>query len=146
MYLRSGTEADAASIRALLQRSELATSDLETSAPQFIVACGADDAIVGAGALKALGEVALLRSVTVASEHRGRGIGEGIVQELERMAGAGRVRHLVLLTLTAKDFFARQGFREIDRNAVPEAVQFTEEFRFLCPASAICMCKSLEER
>jgi amino-acid N-acetyltransferase len=47
------------------------------------------------------------------------------------------------LTLTAKTFFEQQGYRIIDRRSVPEDVQASEEFRSLCPASAICMVKKL---
>lgn len=144
MQLRSGTGADAQGIHALLQASDLPTSDLGASAPRFVVACQPAGAIVGTGALEPLGGVALLRSLVVASEHRGRGIGDEIVRELERVARSEGIRNLVLLTLTAKDFFERHGFRVIDRSAVPEAIQATAEFRSLCPASAICMSKALD--
>jgi amino-acid N-acetyltransferase len=115
------------------------------SAPQFVVACDGEDEIVAAGALQTVGESALLRSVVVAAELRGTGIGRSIVQELERIARAAQVKQLALLTLTARRFFECQGYRVIARQAVPEALQGTEEFRSLCPASAVCMAKSLAD-
>jgi amino-acid N-acetyltransferase len=65
------------------------------------------------------------------------------VSELERLAQAGEIKRLVLLTQTAADFFARQGFRTIERSSAPEDIQASEEFRSLCPSSAICMAKDL---
>ena len=47
----------------------------------------------------------------------------------------------MLLTQTARDFFAHLGYRVIERTEAPEEVQGSEEFRSLCPASAICMVK-----
>lgn len=145
MRLRAGTARDASSIRGLLESGGLPTSDLSTSSPQFIVACDGEDEIVAAGALQTLGESALLRSVVVAAELRGTGLGRSVVQELERIARAAHVKQLTLLTLRAKHFFERQGYRVIPRQDVPEALQGTEEFQSLCPASAICMTKSLVE-
>jgi N-acetylglutamate synthase-like GNAT family acetyltransferase len=49
----------------------------------------------------------------------------------------------VLLTQTARDFFAHLGYRVIDRSEAPEEVQGSEEFRSLCPASATCMVKMI---
>jgi amino-acid N-acetyltransferase len=142
--LRTGTERDASHIHALLERSGLPTSDLDASQPQFIVLCeGAQ--IVGAGALQRFGSIALLRSVAVEPQRRGAGLGRMIVQELERRAYASDVAQLVLLTQTAKRFFEHQGYQVIDRQQAPQAVQASEEFRSLCPASATCMVKMLAE-
>jgi amino-acid N-acetyltransferase len=140
--LRAGTEQDASHIHALLGRSGLPTSDLDASQPQFIVLCeGAQ--IIGAGALQPFGSVALLRSVAVEPQRRGSGLGRMIVQELERRACASDIAQLVLLTQTATRFFEHQGYRVIDRQQVPQAVQGSEEFRTLCPSSATCMVKVL---
>ena len=143
MRLRVGTEGDAAQIRALLESEDLPVTDLWTSAPQFLVACDVSDQIVAAGGLQWFGKTALLRSVVVAPSARGKGLGQRVVQALEGAAREGNAAQLVLLTLTAESFFERQGFRVIDRRSVPDDVQSSEEFRSLCPASAICMAKKL---
>jgi N-acetylglutamate synthase-like GNAT family acetyltransferase len=143
MQLRDGTEADVPSICALLKAEDLPTSDLSISAPQFLVACDASERIVAVGGLQWFGNTALLRSVVVAPSARGAGLGQRVVTALESAAREGRARELVLLTLTAKTFFEQQGYRIIDRRSVPEDVQASEEFRSLCPASAICMVKKL---
>jgi amino-acid N-acetyltransferase len=49
----------------------------------------------------------------------------------------------VLLTETAETFFRRLGYEAIDRHYVSEDLKQSAEFRALCPASAVCMTKSL---
>jgi len=98
--LQTATAEDAESIRILLERAGLPTSDLTSSKPEFIVA-HEDGELIGAGALQRFETIALLRSVAVASPHRrGGGIGRRIVQELERLARGTRVTQLLLLTQT----------------------------------------------
>jgi amino-acid N-acetyltransferase len=54
------------------------------------------------------------------------------------------VREGYLLTETAEGFFAKLGFQRIDRQAVPMAIQETEQFRTECSETAICMGKLLK--
>jgi protein-tyrosine-phosphatase/N-acetylglutamate synthase-like GNAT family acetyltransferase len=140
--LRAATPGDTESIRLLLEWAGLPTSDLSSSRPEFIVA-HEDGELIGAGALQRFDAVALLRSVAVTSGRRGSGLGRLIVQELERLARGTNVTELVLLTQSAQRFFEHLGYRAIERQSVPEAVQASEEFRSLCPTSAACMSKTL---
>ena len=135
---------DLIAIRALLERSGLPTSDLESARPVFRV-IREKGQVIAAGALQPFGSSALLRSVVVASDRRGIGLGGEILSELERVARADRISRLVLLTQTAADFFARQGYRVIERSTAPRNMQASEEFRSLCPSSATCMAKSLPD-
>jgi amino-acid N-acetyltransferase len=138
------TADDLVAITTLLKSSGLPTGDLDSSRPTFTVV-RAGPAVVAAGALQAYGKSALLRSVVVAADRRGRGLGYAIVRQLEQMALALRVRRLILLTETAQVFFGRQGYRTIERDAAPIAIQRSEEFRALCPRTAICMAKSMSK-
>lgn len=61
--------------------------------------------------------------------------------ELERVARSADTERLILLTETAREFFASQGYCVIERSDAPREVQGSEEFRALCPASATCMMK-----
>lgn len=133
---------DLTAIRALLERSGLPTSDLESARPEFAV-IRENGQVIAAGALQPFASSALLRSVVVAPERRGRGLGQALVSELERVARARRINQLVLLTQTAADFFARQGYRIIERSSAPEDMQASAEFHSLCPGSATCMAKTL---
>lgn len=140
--LGAAAEGDLAVIRWLLEQAQLPTSDLAASKPEFIV-LREDGRLVAAGALERFGSSALLRSVVVADERRGAGLGRSIVQELEQKARAARISRLILLTQTATEFFAHQGYRVIQRSDAPQEVQRSAEFRSLCPASATCMIKVL---
>ena len=142
--IRSATADDLEAIRALLEQDALPASDLGSSRPQFLVACAGAER-VGAGALEPHGAAALLRSVVVAPPWRGRGLGHQLVKALERQARAAGIGELVLLTQTAEAFFAQLGYGVIDRAQAPAAVQESSEFRTLCPASAVCMSKTLRE-
>jgi amino-acid N-acetyltransferase len=140
--LRTATSQDTESIRRLLEHNGLPTSDLSSSKPQFVVACERET-VVAVGALQRFGSSALLRSVAVALDRCGKGLGRILIQDLERIARLARVTRLILLTQTAKPFFEHQGYRVIERHEVPQDVQESEEFRSLCPASATCMAKAL---
>jgi amino-acid N-acetyltransferase len=135
---------DLIAIRALLERAGLPTSDLESAQPDFTV-IRANGKVIAAGALQRFGPSALLRSVVVEPDHRRSGLGRLIVGELERSARAARITQLILLTQSATEFFARQGYRAIERSRAPEELQGSAEFRSLCPSSATCMAKSLED-
>lgn len=142
LALRTATAAEAEVIRNLLERSGLPTGDLSSARPEFVVATR-NGQIIGSGALEHFGSAALLRSVAVEAQWRGSGVGRLIVEELERRARTARISELILLTLTARDFFERMGYSAKVRGEVPPAVQDSAEFRSLCPASAVCMTKAL---
>lgn len=97
----------------------------------------------GVIAWELLGSEALVRSFAVAPDLRGHGIGTQLYRDLEGAARAEGLERLVLLTETAEAFFVRQGFIRVDRASLSEAVQATAEFTGLCPASAVCLMKSL---
>jgi amino-acid N-acetyltransferase len=140
--LRTATDQDLAEIRELLEIAGLPTSDLVSGKPLFTVVRDGGE-VVAAGALQAFGSSALLRSVVVADGHRATGLGSMVVRELERIARSAHLERLILLTQTAREFFARQGYCVIERSSAPREVQWSEEFRALCPASATCMVKVL---
>lgn len=142
--LLAAAERDLAFVRQLLEQAGLPTSDLAESKPKFIVLWD-DGRIVAAGALEPFGSSALVRSVVVSGDRRGDGLGRLIVEELEKVARAARIGRLILLTQTAAEFFAHQGYRFIERTGVPQDIRGSAEFRSLCPASAICMMKILSD-
>jgi amino-acid N-acetyltransferase len=142
LTFRAATAADAQSIRDLLRRNELPTDDLSTARPDFVIAERAGQ-MIGIGALERFGTAALLRSVAVEPQWRGCGVGRLLIAELERRARRAAIEELILLTLTARDFFARLGYGSKLRDEVPAAMAGSAEFRSLCPASAHCMAKTL---
>jgi hypothetical protein len=63
---------------------------------------------------------------------------------LEQEARAKGIEVLAVLTETAEAFFKRHGYEVIERAYVPDEIRQGAEFQALCPASAVCMAKSLE--
>jgi amino-acid N-acetyltransferase len=136
------SSADLQPIRSLLEASGLPTDDLIAASPQFFV-IREPGRIVAIGALERFGSAALLRSVAVTADRRGRGYGRRMTRELERAALNCGISQLILLTDTAAAFFEREGYRVIERHAAPPAMQQCAEFRSLCPSSASCLAKTL---
>jgi amino-acid N-acetyltransferase len=136
--------ADFPAIYRLLEAEGLPIADLRASKAEFIVLRDAGS-IVAAGALERFGAAALLRSVVVAGDRRRAGLGRIVVAELESRARGAGMDRLVLLTQTAEEFFAARGYQVIDRSQAPPEVQASQEFRSLCPSSAICMIKNLSK-
>jgi amino-acid N-acetyltransferase len=128
----------------LLSDARLPTADLASVPGLRCWVLEAGGELVGVIGLECAESGALVRSLTVARGYRGLGWGRELLLTLEREAHALGIRQLVLLTETAQPFFVAHGYAVIDRVFVPEELQQTAEFRSLCPASAVCMSKSLE--
>ena len=130
-------------IRRLLERNGLPTADLDRSQPFFLVA-REGETLLGAAGLEVYGTTGLLRSIVIADKRRGKGLGRGLVDSIEKAARKKGLQELVLLTETARDFFAKLGYADIARDRAPAAVRESAEFRSLCPQSASCMSKHLD--
>jgi amino-acid N-acetyltransferase len=133
---------DMAAIRRLLERSALPASDLD-SAPLRLWVGRAGSAVIGVIGLEVHGTVALLRSLAVDGSHRGLGTGRGLLLTAEQHARGAWLKSIVLLTTTATAYFESLGYRRIEREQAPAAVQRHPQFHTLCPASAVCMVKHL---
>ena len=142
--IRRGESSDLPAIRQLLDKAGLPTSDLTTADGIQTWVFEASPSLVAVIGLERFGEEALLRSLAVTPEHRGRGLGRELVARVERDANAGGVARLVLLTQTAEAFFRDLGYSVTDRRNVSDGVKQSAEFRSLCPASAVCMSKALQ--
>ncbi len=127
-------------VRALLEAAHLPVADLATARPEFF-GLRDDAGLVGVIGLERHGKAALLRSLAVRDDQRGRGLGTTLVRELEGRAPDLGVRELWLLTTTAEPFFRQLGYVPAPREAAPVAVRETAEFRGVCPTSAACLTK-----
>jgi amino-acid N-acetyltransferase len=139
------TPPDLPAIFDLLDRSKLPRDGVGDHIATTLVAKD-DRHLVGTAALELYGESALLRSVAVAAEQRGRGLGQALTSAALDLALRRGVRTVYLLTETAADFFPKFGFRPIPRSEVEEAVLGSAEFRSACPESALVMRKGLGAR
>lgn len=143
MEYRIPTVSELDRVTALLRACGLPDADVNPGLlAGFLVATEAGR-IVGCVGLEFFGRFALLRSLAVVADHRGRGIAQRLCDEAESRARAGGVQALYLLTTSADDYFGQRGFTAIPRADVPSEVQATAQFRDLCPVTATCMRKTL---
>jgi amino-acid N-acetyltransferase len=143
MLLRAAIERDRARVLALLEGAALPTEGVAEHFGTFVIAESASS-IVGTAGLEIRGADALLRSVVVAPQARGTGLGSRLTLHVLGEARARGAEVVYLLTTTAEAFFPRFGFERIGRNRVPASVQESREFRGACPASAVAMRLRLE--
>ena len=135
---------DLPDVIALLGGCGLPVDDLSSvSLEYFELAVDAQGRIVGVAGFDRADRDALLRSLAVTADWRGRGLGEQLVARREAAARDAGVDRLFLLTTSAADYFRRLGYGEVSRADVPEAIAAHAQFRSLCPASAKCLSKRL---
>jgi amino-acid N-acetyltransferase len=128
---------------ALLQAQGLPVSDITDEHLEHFFFVGSEGSPTGLVGVEIYGIDALLRSLVVADTARTRGIGTLLVQHAEEYAASHCVSAMYLLTTTAESFFERRGYRRVDRNRAPRAIQSAPEFASLCPASSTFMIKQL---
>jgi amino-acid N-acetyltransferase len=134
---RARTE-DLPAVLSLLAANRLPQDGIAPHVGTAIVARSGGD-VVGSAALEPYADGVLLRSVAVAPERHGQGLGHRLVAaalDLARTLGAPAV---YLLTTTADTYFPAFGFERIARADVPPSVQTSIEFTSACPSSAVVM-------
>lgn len=144
MKIRAARSDDLDAIKALLAENELPVADINLALlVDFLVAEDVDGKIVGSVGLERFGRSALLRSLATARKARKAGLGTRLLAHVELMARASDVFDLWLLTTTAAGFFRRAGYADAERGTASAEVQASTQFAELCPASAVCMKKTL---
>ena len=144
MLIERSTPADFPAIEALLGESGLPLDGASSAFGTGLVA-RAGDRIVGCAAIEPYGSAGLLRSVAVAPELRGSGVGTQLVTAAEGLAADLGINEIYLLTETAAIWFPRLGYAPIDRSAVPAAVTTSVEFVTACAVTAVAMARRLPE-
>jgi amino-acid N-acetyltransferase len=134
---------DESAVKQLLSESGLPIEDITAQYLQDFFGCGSGLELDGLVGLELYGEVALLRSLAVASSRRGTGVGSRLVAHAERHARDQGVQSLYLLTTTAEAFFTRRGYARVPREKAPAAIKGTKEFSGICPESSAFMVKQL---
>jgi len=130
-------------VKQLLSESGLPIEDITAQHLHHFFGCGSGLELEGLVGLELYGEVALLRSLAVASSRRGSGVGSGLVAHAERHARDQGVQSLYLLTTTAEAFFMHRGYARVPREDAPAAIKTTSEFSGICPTSSAFMVKYL---
>ncbi|MEJ2175684.1 MAG: arsenic resistance N-acetyltransferase ArsN2 [bacterium] len=130
-------------VRRLLSAAALPDDDLTPQHLAHFFGCGSLQAPQAVGGVEIHGHDALLRSLAVDENARGRGCGKALVAALEQHAREQGVRHIYLLTTTAARFFEDLGYRPVARDDAPDSIRATAEFSSLCPGSAAFLAKKL---
>ena len=128
---------------ALLQAQGLPVSDITDGHLEHFFFVGSDGSPSGLVGLEVYGSDALLRSLVVGENARGKGLGSALTAHAEQYAAAKGVRSIYLLTTTAGRFFQRLGYERIGRSQAPPSIERTREFAGLCPTNSTFMVKSL---
>ena len=137
------TKPDEAAVKRLLAESGLPTADITAAHMEHFFGCGAPAGLTAVVGLELYRNSVLLRSLAVATPARGRGLGKRLVAHAERYAQEHGVKEVYLLTTTAEAFFSRLGYRQVARDAVPDAIKASREYAGICPASSVVMTRKL---
>lgn len=132
-------------IKDLLTEAQLPIEDITPEHLAHFFGAQSDLGLEGVVGLELYGSVALLRSLAVRPGRRGSGVGAELVSTAEHYALEKGARSLFLLTLTAKAYFEKRGYTAIPRDSVPDAIRATDEFKHICPTSAVPMVKHMRD-
>ena len=125
----------------VLTQQNLPVTDITEDTLLYLLLDG--DKVTGTAGLDIFDDCALLRSVSVLADARGKGYGKILNEQIEQFAKESGINCMYLITHTAKDFFDQQGYCVIDRTTAPDAIKQTEQFTGLCPSSAVVMKKRI---
>jgi len=126
-------------LQQFLKTNKLPFQDVKLEGSLYFTYQDEDNNIIGSGGLEVYGKNALLRSLAVDEIHRHQQVGIRMVNDLMEKAKHLKIENLFLLTETARTFFEKKGFQDIERTEVPEPLRNSSEFTSVCPSSATCM-------
>lgn len=145
VVVRAAREADLRAVEQLLRDAELPVDGVaDQFGDAFAVGEVAGEVVAAAG-VEVHGRHGLLRSVVVAPEWRGYGLGERITHDRVEWAREQGLSDVVLLTTTAASYFPRLGFVPTSRDRVPAEIRSSAEFANVCPASAAVLMLKLND-
>lgn len=138
--ITGATRSDLEEILALLAAVNLPHEGVREHLASFVVARDEKGRLVGCAGLERHGDVGLLRSVAVRPGLQKTGLGSRLTSAaIEDGAGHG-VKEVVLLTTTARDFFARRfGFVEAERGDYESRLAASPEWNLPRCSSAALM-------
>jgi amino-acid N-acetyltransferase len=130
----------------LLSQVQLPHDGVAENVSAFLVARDESSRLIATAGLERHGVTALLRSAAVAPEYQGCGIGSRLTENLLARATENGVERVVLLTTTARDFFAQRfGFCETSRTTFDKELAGSSEWNLPRCSSAVCMTLDLRK-
>ncbi len=135
---------DLKSVYSLLKLVNLPIDGVADNFHNFFVAWERNQ-LQGCAGIEIYDEVGLLRSVAVHASSQGHGLGQKLVETIQRFSIEKGLTEIYLLTETAEKFFLKLNYVVILRDEADDKIKQSVEFISLCPVSAICMVKRLAE-
>lgn len=142
MRVERAEPSDIAAVEELLAAAGLPLAGVAQAFETGVVARDGET-VVGAAGVERYGSAGLLRSVVVAPDRRGTGLGHDLVAAAEGLARDEGVRELYLLTETAIDWFPRLGYAAVPRDEAMAAVGGSIEFTTACAEAAMAIRRRL---
>ncbi len=142
MEIREANKEDIPFIEDILKENNLPYKDVASKVNCFFIG-HIKNKPIGIGGIEIYGDYGLLRSLVIIDSFRKKGYGKALCHKIIEYAKEKGVKEIYLLTTTAKGFFEKIGFEEVNRSIAPTPIQNTTEFKYSCPSTAICMRISL---
>jgi amino-acid N-acetyltransferase len=126
LSIRAAREIDLDDVLSLLIDADLNIEGVHESLGSFVVAADGEEIVACVGA-EAFQFVALIRSLAVRPEYRGRGLGRRLVRQvIDRFASRG-LREFYVVTENAEEWFRKRGFKPCDRDEVHPQIAGSSE-------------------
>ena len=138
MKIKKAQVKDLPFIKKLLKKNSLPYEDVSLKNQIFFIGYR-ESKPLGIGGIEIFEQYGLLRSLVIIDQFRGKGYGKILASKIVEYAREIKLKEVYLLTTTAKGFFKKLGFKEVNRNQVPIEIKKSTEFKSLCPSTAICM-------
>jgi N-acetylglutamate synthase-like GNAT family acetyltransferase len=137
--IRSAEPEDLPAVLALLTEASLPTEGVVEHFRSFFV-LEQDGRIVASAGLELRPTTALVRSLVVAPDSRGAGLGAAVLRRALHDAHE-RAAAVYALTTTAETYLTNFGFERVTRESLPDELFESPELRGACPDSAVVMKK-----
>lgn len=138
LVLETAAFNDSMAIKRILTDNGLPVPDRDDR-PVWFLSARRNGKVIGCVGWEAYGFRVLLRSLAVRQDQQRQGIGSLLLQTALSRLSAGGASEFYLLTVNAVDFAARFGFRTVDRDSLPEGVDFSRQLLSGCCSTAQCM-------
>jgi len=146
--IEAAREEDRAAVESLLAACDLPRDGVRESFSRFLVALDPEGPprvrrVIGCAGLEVHGRHAVLRSLAVHPDQRGRGVARPLIASVLDSARRAGCSDAWLLTRTVEKMAARHGFARVERGETPPDLLRTIEFTINACASATIMRRAL---
>jgi N-acetylglutamate synthase-like GNAT family acetyltransferase len=128
--MRAAGLADVPRLNHLLEEARLPSGHIEEFIQHFLV-IEKEGTVAGGGGFERYESSAVLRSVVVEQDLRGKGLGRWIAEALMQQARASDVTDFCLFTIDSYEFWRKLGFQDVPMSAWPEAAQQCWQYRYV---------------